>query len=185
MKILHSLPYYSQLSEHDWQERGFTSREEALSWQNRSCGMACIKMVLDSHPEHTGIKFADLIAEMQEKGVYKEGVGCVHQGIADELNSRNMDAQRIKITDVDKLKRIIDEGNICIVSVGAGFIDGKKSGHLVPLIGYVENDGEVESVIVHNTSSYHGWQWPEKEIEIERFFEHFSGNGIRVRVYDL
>lgn len=184
MKTIHPIPYYSQLSEHDWQERGFSSKEEALSWQNRSCGMACIKMVLDSHAEHAGIRFADLIKEMQEKSVYKEGVGCVHQGIANEFNSRNIDSSRVKIESVEKLKKIIDEGNVCIVSVGAGFIDGKKSGHLVPLIGYTEEEGKLVSVIVHNTSSYHGWQWPEKEIEVERFFEHFSGNGIRVRVYN-
>lgn len=141
-------------------------------------------MILDSHADHAGIRFADLIKEMQEKGVYKEGIGCVHQGIADEFNSRNIDSSRVKIESIEKLKNIIDEGNVCIVSVGAGFIDGKKSGHLVPLIGYTENEGKLVSVIVHNTSSYHGWQWPEKEIEVERFFEHFSGNGIRVRVYN-
>lgn len=126
----------------------------------------------------------DLIKEMEEKGVYKAGIGCVHQGIADELNSRNIDAQRMKINDVSELKKFIDQDNIFIVSIGPGFVEGRKSGHLVPVIGYKEEDGRITSVIVHHTSSLEKWQWPEKEIDTSTFTDHFSGNSIRVRLYD-
>ena len=184
-KKIHNTPYYSQLSTPDWEARGFVSFEEAEYWQTRSCGIACIKMVLDSHEAHKNQKFADLIREMEEKGVYVDGVGCVHQGIADQFNVRGIDSQRTKIDSPEKFKKYIDQDNIFIVSIGAGFIDGKKNGHLVPVIGYTSDaGGKLLSLIVHNTSSYHGWQWPEKEIEVERFINHFSNNAIRVRLYD-
>lgn len=181
-KLVHKIPYFSQLSKHEWRKRGFKDAEEAVSWENRSCGIACIKMVLEMHDQHKGILFADLIKEMEEKGVYKEGIGCIHQGIADELTGRGIESERIKIEKIEELKDLLDQGNICIVSVGPGLSEGRKSGHLVPAIGYVEEDGKIISIIIHHTSSYEGWQWPEKEIDIERFINHFSGNGIRVRL---
>lgn len=184
-KKIHNIPYYSQLSTPDWEARGFASLEEAEYWQTRSCGIACIKMVLDNHKEHRGQKFADLVKEMEDKGVYKDGVGCVHQGIVDQFNARGIDSQRMKIDTPEKFKKLIDQDNIFIVSIGAGFIDGKKNGHLVPVIGYTtDKDDNIISLIVHNTSSYHGWQWSEKEIDVGRFMNHFSNNTIRVRLYD-
>lgn len=183
IKKIHNIPFYSQLSQFDWKERGFRSFEEAEDWENRSCGIACIKMILDTHDEHKGNLFADLISEMEEKGVYKSGVGCVHQGIVDEFNSRGIDSSRLKIEDVQKLKDLIDNDNVLIVSIGVGFVGGKKSGHLVPVIGYIENSGEITSIIVHYTSSLAACQWPEREIEVDRFMNHFSGNAIRVRLY--
>lgn len=184
MKKLHKIPFYSQHSQKDWQERGFKDLEEAKFWENKSCGIACMKMVLDMHPEHGGKKFADLIQEMEEKGVYKAGIGCVHQGIADDFNARNIDSQRIKIDTPDQIKKFIDQDSIIIVSIGPGFVEGRKSGHLVPLIGYKEESGKVTHIITHHTSSYLEWQWPEKEVEVETFMNHFSGNAIRVRLYD-
>jgi hypothetical protein len=181
-KLIHKIPYFSQLSRHDWKERGFKDIEEAISWENRSCGIACIKMVLEMHEKHRGIPFADLIKEMESKGVYKEGIGCIHQGIADEFKSRDIESERVKIEKTEELKLLLDDGNICIVSVGPGFSEGRKTGHLVPVIGYMEENGQITSMIIHHTSSYEGWQWPEKEIDIERFLDHFSGNGIRVRL---
>lgn len=183
LKKLHKVPYYSQLSNLDWKERGFQSVEDAKYWEKRSCGIACMKMVLDMYDDHKGRLFAELIKEMEQKGVYKDGVGCVHQGIADEFNNRSIDSQRVKISEVQKIKELIDQDNILIISIGAGFVDGKKNGHLVPVVGYVEEGGVVTSIIVHHTSSLVAWQWPEKEIETERFMNHFSGNAIRVRLY--
>ncbi len=177
------MPFFSQLSKNDWKERGFKDEYDAVFWQTKSCGMACIKMVLDMHPEHAGAKFAELIHEMEEKGVYRAGVGCVHQGITEELNVRGIDAGRMKINNADEFKKLIDQDNIFIVSVGAGFSKPKNSGHLVPVIGYTEQDEKIESIIIHHTSSNEDFQWPEKEIEVERFFKHFSGNAIRVRLY--
>lgn len=183
LRKLHKIPFYSQLSNHEWKERGFQSIEDAQYWEKLSCGIACIKMVLDMHYEHKDKLFADLIREMEEKGVYRRGVGCVHQGIADEFNNRGIDSQRIKITEVQKIKELVDEENILIVSIGAGFVDGKKNGHLVPVVGYIEEGGVVVSIIVNHTSSLDSWQWPEKEIDTKRFMDHFSGNAIRVRLY--
>lgn len=136
------------------------------------------------HGDHAGKNFADLIKEMDEKGVYKAGVGCVHQGIVDELNSKNIDSQRMKIANINDFKKFIDQDNIFIVSIGPGFVEGRKSGHLVPVVGYKEEGGKITHMIVHHTSSLQEWQWPEKEIEVGIFTNHFSGNSIRVRLYD-
>lgn len=162
MKKLHKIPFFSQRSQNDWKERGFKDLEEAKFWEGKSCGVACMKMVLDLHAEHAGKKFADLIKEMDEKGVYKAGVGCVHQGIANDLNERNIDAQRVKINDVNEIKKFIDQDNILIVSIGPGFVEGRKSGHLVPVVGYKEEDEKITHIITHHTSSLEKWQWPEK-----------------------
>ncbi len=183
-KVLHKVPFYSQLSHPEWRERGFKDMQHAQYWEKRSCGMACMKMVFDLHAEYKGQKFADLISEMEKKEVYKDGIGCLHQGIVDEFNNRNIDSQRIKINSLQEIKNLIDQENILIVSIGAGFIEGKKSGHLVPIIGYMKKNGTVTSVIVNHTSSLKERQWPKKEIEANKFMEHFSGNAVRVRLYN-
>jgi hypothetical protein len=183
-RVLHKIPFYSQYSEADWQERGFDSLEDAILWQERSCGIACVKMVLDMHPEHAGKKFYPLIKEMEEKGVYKLGAGCVHQGIANELNDKMIDSQRMKITNINQITKLIDQGNIFIVSIGAGFTNGRKTGHLIPVVGYIEEDGKVKSVITQYTTSAPKLQQVEREVDSDRFMEHFSGNAIRVRVYN-
>ncbi len=179
-KVLRKIPFFSQLSRHEWKERGFKDAEDAKYWENRSCGIACMKMILDMHEDHKGQRFADLIREMEGKGVYKDGVGCVHQGIVDELNNRNIDSQRMQVSEIRQISESIDQGNILIVSIGTGLAGGKKNGHLVLVIGYVEHAGEVLSVILNHTSSRDDRQWPEKEIGVNRFMEHFSGNAIRV-----
>lgn len=184
MKKVHKIPFFSQHSEDDWQERGFFNKEDAIYWQDKACGIACVKMVLDMHTEHSGQKFADLINEMEEKGVYLDGKGCVHQGIAGELNNRSIDAQRMKIETVDQIKKFIDQDNIFIASIGSRFLNGKKSGHLIPVIGYTEENGKVESIIVHYTSTPAEYQLPERDVDSTRFMNHFSGNVIRVRLYD-
>jgi len=183
-KVIHTVPFFSQRSEHEWQERGFGTVEDAVSWQERSCGIACIKMVLDMHPEYSGQRFADMIGEMKDKGIYRERVGCVHQGIADELNARMIDAQSMKITSIERIKDLVDKGNILIVSIGVGFSDGRKSGHLVPLIGYIEEGSGVISFVVHYSSSWASHEQAERQVDAGRFMEHFSGNAIRVRMYN-
>jgi hypothetical protein len=183
MRKLHKVPFYSQRSQDDWQERGFENIEEAVFWQGKSCGIACMKMVLDMHTDYAGKKFSDLIKEMDEKGVYKAGVGCVHQGIASDLNSKGIDSQRMKIENLDDFRKFIDQDNIFIASIGPGFIEGRKSGHLVPVVGYKEEGGKITHLIIHHTSSSEKWQWPEREIDASTFIDHFSGNTIRVRLY--
>lgn len=117
---------------------------------------------------------------MKERGAYKDNVGWIHQGIAHKLNELDIDAQRLRIENVEEIKVLIDQGNVFIVSVGAGFDEGKKSGHLVMVIGYKEVEGKLVSLIIHHTSSLEKWEWPEVEIETKRFEDNFLGNVIRV-----
>ncbi|MES2623283.1 MAG: C39 family peptidase [Patescibacteria group bacterium] len=183
-KVIHIIPFFSQRSSHEWQERGFKDKEHALQWENRVCGIACMKMVFNLHDKYKDQLFASLIEEMEEKGVYKLGVGCIHHKIAKEFNDRGIDAGRMKIEDIQEFKRYIDQDNIFIVSIGPAFIDNQKTGHLVPVIGYVEEDGKIISLIVHHTSSYGEREWEAVEIDVEKFTNHFSGNTIRVRLYN-
>jgi hypothetical protein len=181
-KFQHNIPFFSQLSKNDWQDRGFSSLEEATNWENKSCGMACLKMIFDMHGIRSDQSFASLIKESEEKGIYKTGIGCIHQGIADECNAHGIEAERAQIADIQEFKLPIDQGHILIVSIGAGFEGGKKSGHLVPVIGYIEKNGKIKFLIVHHTSSWESRQWPAKKIDVETFMNHFSGNAIRVKI---
>lgn len=183
--MIHPIPYFSQRSRHAWLERGFKNANDAAYWEKRSCGIACLKMILDFIPEQKGQKFADIISEMVERGAYKDGVGWIHEGLAHKLNDLDIDAQRLRIENIKNFKILIDQGNVFVVSVGAGFNKGNKSGHLVLVVGYKEENKQVVSLIIHHTSSLKEWEWPSIEIDVKRFEDNFSGNAVRVGLSHL
>jgi|SRR3989344_7356610 len=153
-KIL-NVPYYSQIKD-----------TQNPDWQDSSCGIAALKMVLDFF-QPTNLTIDDLYQKGLDINGYLENVGWYHHSLAllakdlgykaitrtwnlpeeydKKLKERGFsgaDLQILKdeqeIEGIFTLKRELDQKHPIIVPVSKGF--GKSGeGHLVVLIGYDES----------------------------------------------
>lgn len=188
-KIL-DIPYHSQ-------------NENAVlrEWHDRSCAIACVKMILDSFTDED-ISMFDLIHEGLAINAHTEH-GWSHDGIVRILRnhrvlaySQEFKSVKINVTEsgvsfsksehqdelrengILKMLEEIQKGNPVICSVEAGFSDNKTS-HTILIKGF-RIDGENRSFIYHDPDSRNGEIKDNIEVEIERFLKYWKGLSIFV-----
>ena len=181
-------PFYTQrMTQETWEEEGFSSFPEADSWTFRSCGIASLRMILEGfgkQVERHGIMIAKGVAA----GAYKEGVGWIHWGLAKLAADYGIYGEALREKTAEDLKRELDAGHPCMVSVASFFQGGKpkpdgsgvygKSGHLVPVLGYETEDGRLTAFLVHHPSAFLEQNKPNWWVPIEDFSASFGGNFI-------
>lgn len=183
--ITHSVPFFSQRITDNWKDHGFSSESEALFWQQRSCGVACFKMVLETFTRielQPYKNFFSYVQKLVSAGAYLPGVGWIHQKLADQFILHGLHSAVGTTSDLSELILLLQQGALILVSIGVGFIE-KNSGHIALVIGYKQNTaGEPTHLILHHSSSHKDLNWESKEIEVENFTKHFSGRFISVQV---
>lgn len=142
------VPYYSQFKE-----------TKSSAWQDKSCGIAALKMVLDFH-QPTNLSIDELFQKGLEIGGYLENVGWYHHSLA--ILAKNLGFEAItrswNVTkeSIEKLKqRGFDDKDLEIMKeeqLEEGLYTLKQElssnhpviisfpGHLVVLVGFDQNN---------------------------------------------
>ncbi len=183
-------PFYTQrMTQESWQAEGFSSFAEADSWTMRSCGIASLRMVLDGFGKNCG-RHGPMIQEGLNAGAYQQGVGWIHWGLAKMAAKYGIFGEALRGKTIADLKRELDQGHPCIISIAPFFQGGKprpeggvygKSGHLIPVLGYETEDGELTAFLVHHPSAFAENNKADWWVPIDIFTASFSGNYIYFR----
>ena len=184
------IPFYSQRYGTDFEAAGFRSKAEAEYWQDRACGMACLRMVLDGFRRTDGKvdvpPLGVLVYEGVAAGVYCDR-GWVHQGLADLATRYGVHAEAKRKATVQNIIAELKRGRPCIASVTVRFktvrvsTDGTilpAGGHLCVVLGWTEQEHRVTSAVVNHPSKCAKYDWERKSIQIDDFEKAFSGSFI-------
>ncbi len=187
MKVKNEIPFYSQYWDLDrWAEMGFKDRKEAEYWQESSCGILCLQMVLEGLGLVQNIPIINLIRTGAEIGAYTHEKGWSHKGLvrlADRFGVKAISKEKLS---TDALKGFLDTGRLPIVSIKWAFRDTKSlrerlffwkryGGHLALLIGYDET-----GFIVHHTSIRKEYNWEARQIPFADFERGFTGRAVMI-----
>lgn len=124
---------------------GFSTEADARTWRDRSCGIACVSMVLFATLQETP-SLAFLIREGIERNAYIADVGWSHYGLSHMLTDRGLKAEVRNFGNIDALTELLQIGRSLILSVGPGLTgyaeDGERGrrGHLILVHGLVYNE---------------------------------------------
>ncbi len=139
--------------------------------QNKSCGICCVKMLLDflfrdnTHSINDLIQEATLIKAfnreinngywthdglvriLRNHGAlaYPQEFKSVHVNIEKQIFEENQNQENFTQKGIEKIKQKLEEGKPAIVSVTAGFNKNKDS-HMVIISGYDGVDGNTQSI---------------------------------------
>jgi hypothetical protein len=172
MKI--DIPYYSQYSDNIKKD-----------WQDRSCAIVCLQMVLDFYKKES--KPMDLIKEglsisenLEKKGRRTEGYtrefGWGHElliillknngvlSYRQDFKNPNFESEYI-VLGLEKIRQNILDKKPVIVSIAKDINNPKTSGHMVVVSGIEEDNGEVKSFYIND---------PEKEENKNTSIEDFK-----------
>ncbi len=188
-----SIPFYTQrVTEESWKADGFLDFQEGLSWEMRGCGIASLRMIVDGFLQQAGESYCEKQGTMIHKGLkkeaYKQGVGWIHQGLAEMAGEYGLLGVANRGKNAADVAAEIEKGKPCIVSVSPRFAGGKpdengnpygKGGHLVVAYGCeLDEEGEPVAFLIHHPSCFLEYNWPRHWVSIEDFDASFSGNYI-------
>jgi hypothetical protein len=172
----------------------FSQNAETVSekWHNSGCGIACLKMILDSKGDSASIN--DLASEGVALGGYTDD-GWVHQALVTILRNHNISSYRQefrsktfnKDTDdfsdnpkeeelvksgFNKMKESVDKENAVIASVDIGF-STNKSTHLILIVGYKAENEEITGFYYHDPDTRDGVDKSQKFVNIDEFRKYW------------
>ncbi len=158
-KIILDVPYYSQYLD-----------IEDIYWVPRSCGIACVKMVLDFYK--TGnYSLADLIKNIAEKGGYNSS-GWIHDYLISLFKDCGLQAHREEQMDFDdgieKIAGYLDNDNPVIISI-IKFVLGQTKFHMVVLTGYKRENGIIKGFYYHDPESLYRETGQNLFVDLEIF----------------
>lgn len=169
--------------------------------QNKSCGICCVKMLLDFlHPDNQH-EIADLIQEAKSIGAFNQNLNgglWTHEGLVRILRNHgslaypqefkavyvdlknktfNENPEQVNFTTggVQKIKLKLAKGKPVIVSVTAGF-NKNQDDHLIIINGYEDNNSE-NSLNNNPIESFYITDPQDKSLEkvcLESFLKHWK-----------
>lgn len=154
------IPYYSQ----------YLSVSDPY-WMPRACGVACVKMVLDSYKKETAS-----LEEMIEAGHADGGYGpsgWFHDYFVALFKVYDIDAYRKEGMDekegIQEIQRALEAGNPVIASIVKYILEQTKF-HMVVLVGYTKDaQGNVKTLLYHDPEGVSEEQGAYREVDIETF----------------
>lgn len=180
------VPFYSQSWDLDnWEELGFKSKQDALYWQNSSCGIICLKMAVEALIMHKTDLISEMISKGEKLGAYSHKNGWSHQELARLAETYGLHAYSRESLTLQELKSFLDSGKLIIASVKWAFDSKKtwkerllfwkkKGGHLALIVGYKNEMG----FIVNHTSTLPDYNWEGRLIPFEKFSHGFTGRAV-------
>lgn len=190
--IIDNVPFFQQeITEENYSQNGFDSYEEAKHWERRSCGVICLKMVINFFYPNLKVSTKELIGMGLEKNAYKEKLGWIHQGLVDLGGEYGLEGGRESVEEnIEKIRDHLVNKELVLASVAYGLKVGRKytksdgsarvarrGGHLVVIYGVVEKNNKVEKLFLHHTSPQSSYEWANFEIDRSEFLECFSEAG--------
>ncbi len=155
MKI--DIPFHSQYSD---------SIEK--DWQDRSCAVLCLQMVLDFYGKKVepmnlikeGLEISELLKEKgREKDGYTRGFGWGHELLVILLKNNGVLAYRQDFKNskfekeyfelgLEKIRQNLLNKKPVITSIAKDINNPKTSGHMVVVSGFEEDSGEVKGFYI-------------------------------------
>jgi len=176
---LKNVPFYSQKVNWQGEDSGFPNREEVERWENNCCGIACLRMVIDTVAGQKP-SYWDLLQLGLAKKAYIEA-GWIHRGLVDMAKEFGVPGAAYRGQSVNDLRAAIGQGNLCIVSASAGFRGGlinkttgipyPKGGHLI--VAYATT---ADTIVCHHPSSWDEWNKIAWSVPTEKWVDSFTGN---------
>jgi hypothetical protein len=184
------IPFYSQIFDrYEDDLYGFNSLAEMKYWEGRSCGVLCLKMVMEGLSNERIYSPGELIQKGISLNAYCDK-GWIHKGLVKLASSYGFSGQDFRSSTISDLCNEIDQNRVCIASVTPRFLGGEKNlktgeyyrkyGHLVVVFGYTLENSSIKSLIVHHSSFKEEYNWPNKLFEVEDYNKSFSGNFISI-----
>ena len=182
----HGIPFYPQIWDlNNWEGLGFKSREDAIYWQNSSCGVLCLKMATEALLTREIDSISKIIEKGKDIGAYSHEKGWSHQGLTKLAEIYGVNAYSSEFLTGIELKKILSKGGLVIVSIKWAFRCSKswkeriffwrkKGGHLALVVGHENEKG----FIVNHTSTSQGYNWERRLVPFETFKRGFTGRGI-------
>ena len=175
--LIENVPFFSQqLTEQTYEREGFASLEEANYWAPRICGLVCLKEVINFYTQQT-IPSKQLLDYGLSINAYREDVGWIHSGLVAIANHYGINGKPQSIKkNLEKIVPYLQKQNLIVASIGAGFKFG-RGGHLVVVYGAAVSNNKVEKLYVHHSASTPRYEWPNYEVDREKFLKYFSKRG--------
>lgn len=188
LKVPYPIPFYTHgVDFTDDSLQGFNSIQEAEHWQDRGCGIASVRMVIDGFQMHRGLSLCDSYGRLLYKGL-EQGAYCdrgwIHKGLVKLAKKYDIRGKTFRQCSVDDILLEIEKNRPCIASVTVGFNGGKRNGkgevipaggHLIVVIGVLKVNGVLEGFYVNHPSSIAEWNLEDQLVNIEEFRNSFSG----------
>ena len=185
-RVSRMIPFHSQLVDFSTSDlEGFRSIEDAKYWQERGCGIACLRMVVEAfRPLAEVSRYGEMVYEGLNTNAYCER-GWIHEGLVRLARARGVPGHAFRSANSKDVAAQILQDRPCIVSVTAAFQGGCKdsTGHLLPpgghlavVFGYGQNESGLQGFLVHHPSSWPEYNWPEKMVDLRSYEQSFSGN---------
>lgn len=168
-----------------WQQFGFATKQEAVYWMQRGCGIACIKMLVD----FTGkiLSFADLTGQGVQLGGYdtRNDKGWYYKPLLELGKKHGLQGVTTSHCTNDELANGIIQHKFYIASVNPQIIRGdkiitstQKSGHLILVIGVRVTRGAVAGFYIHNPSGKSEPMRQKAFIPVSVFGQSYGNRGI-------
>jgi hypothetical protein len=168
-----------------WARSGAVSPEDYEYWSWRTCGVACLRMIL----AWWGVEPPGAVAlakDLLRVGgyVYRPdgGVdGLIYRPVVDYLGARwSIPARVAAPLGLDALHRSVDAGDVVIASVSPairrpGSPPPARGGHLVLVVARTE-----AALVIHNPSGDTTSTQSAAEVPVEHFEACFAGRGMVV-----
>lgn len=177
-----------------WPDYGAITPDEYAHWAMRSCGVVCVKMVVEGLGGPTqsvmdwvgeGLALDGYLAEIRDERPVEKG--WKHGALAELAQGHSFHAELVAGLAVDDLAGLVREDRCLLASVSSEIGEGvdlpitRRNGHIVVVHGYVEDEaGELTHLVLHNPSGRSADLRAGARIPVERFGEAFSGRGIAI-----
>ncbi len=161
-------------------------------WQNRACGMACVKMVLDYYKKG-GESLMDLIKEGVAKNGYCE-CGWIHDVLVGMMKERGLEVFRkeYKSADENEQNKLVEKAikeianflkkkRPVIISAIKNFSEEKKF-HMVILTGFEKGENGVIGFYYHDPDSRSREEGRHKFVPINVFKKYWRKMSIYAKI---
>jgi hypothetical protein len=185
-RVSMSIPFHSQLVDPSAPDfAGFRSLAEATHWQDRGCGIACLRMILEAlNPAAALPRYGELVYEGLDINAYCER-GWIHEGLVRLAAAHGVSGRAFRGASPKDVAGQILHDRPCIVSITAAFAGARKEasgrllppgGHLAVAFGYSQDEGGLGGFLVHHPSRSPQNNWQGKMVDRRSFELSFSGN---------
>lgn len=167
-------------------------------WQNRACGMACVKMILDYYfSKNMGHLVSNNLDDLIKEGVGKKGYcerGWIHDVLVGMMKERGLEVFRKEYKSADEneqnnlvekaikeITNFLKEKRPVIISAIKNFSEEKKF-HMVILTGFEKGENGVIGFYYHDPDSFSIEEGMHKFVPIGIFKKYWRKMSVYAKI---